>query len=91
VTVAMLLTCPNCGSRSVEEFAYGGEVRPPAPPQDSEPRAWFGYVYERVNRAGPQTEWWCHTSGCQLWFLAERDTTSNRVLRTGLPTDLHDA
>jgi len=26
---------------------------------------------------GRQIEWWYHRSGCQSWFLAERDTLNN--------------
>jgi len=26
---------------------------------------------------GRQIEWWFHRSGCQSWFLAERDTLNN--------------
>jgi sarcosine oxidase delta subunit len=26
---------------------------------------------------GRQIEWWHHRSGCQSWFLAERDTLNN--------------
>jgi sarcosine oxidase delta subunit len=34
------------------------------------------------NRQGEQQEWWYHRSGCGLWFLARRDTKTNRVLET---------
>ena len=40
------------------------------------------YVYFRRNVAGVQREWWQHRFGCELWFLAERDTRTNEVLRT---------
>src|SRR5205814_9391619 len=36
----------------------------------------------RRNVAGVQREWWNHRFGCRLWFLAERDTRTNEVLRT---------
>ena len=42
------------------------------------------YVYFRDNVAGVQREWWCHRAGCGVWFLAERDTRTNEVLRTEL-------
>ena len=38
------------------------------------------YVYFRRNVAGVQREWWYHRFGCELWFLAERDTRTNEVL-----------
>ena len=43
------------------------------------------YIYFRRNVAGVQREWWNHRFGCQIWFLAERDTRTNEVLRTELP------
>ena len=43
------------------------------------------YVYFRDNVAGVQREWWYHRTGCGLWFLAERDTRTNEVLRTEVP------
>ena len=43
------------------------------------------YVYFRRNVAGVQREWWQHRFGCELWFLAERDTRTNEVLRVELP------
>jgi heterotetrameric sarcosine oxidase delta subunit len=43
-------------------------------------------VYFRRNVAGVQREWWHHRFGCELWFLAERDTRTNEVLRVELPT-----
>jgi sarcosine oxidase subunit delta len=42
-------------------------------------------VYFRRNVAGVQREWWYHRFGCELWFLADRDTRTNEVLRTELP------
>ena len=44
------------------------------------------YVYFRRNVAGVQREWWQHRFGCELWFLAERDTRTNEVLKTELPS-----
>ena len=81
----LILTCPNCGARSVAEFRYGGEYnpRPPEPEQVSE-ETWVEYLYVSDNRMGRQTEWWYHSAGCGLWFLAERHTRTNRVERTFL-------
>ncbi len=78
------LSCPDCGPRDVNEFAYAGEVttRPRADPSQ---RELGSYVYFRRNVAGVQREWWYHRFGCEIWFLAERDTRTNEVLRTELP------
>ena len=79
--MSFLLSCPNCGHRRVEEYAYGGEfqLRPSA---EVSPAAWAHYLYGRRNAAGLQTEWWYHRFGCGRWFLAERDTLTNEVSRT---------
>ena len=79
----LLLECPNCGTRNVAEFRYGGEVNPrPKDPTRVADDDWASFLYLRNNVAGQQTEWWYHRAGCGLWFLAERDTVTNRVQRT---------
>jgi methylglutamate dehydrogenase subunit B len=82
--MSFLLPCPNCGPRDVNEFAYAGEVteRPLHAPSQ---RELASYVYFRRNVAGVQREWWYHRFGCELWFLAERDTRTNEVLNTEFP------
>jgi heterotetrameric sarcosine oxidase delta subunit len=84
--VSFLLTCPNCGAREVTDFGFGGEVSP-RPAARPSPRELNTYVYFRRNVAGVQREWWHHRSGCRAWFLAERDTRTNRVHWTALPAD----
>jgi sarcosine oxidase, subunit delta len=42
-------------------------------------------VYLRRNVAGVQREWWYHRFGCEIWFLAERDTRTNEVIRVEVP------
>ena len=81
----LLLSCPNCGSRNVSEFRSGGEVNPrPRDPAATTDAEWTDYLYMRPNRRGMQIEWWYHRAGCGLWFLAERNTETNQVLRTFL-------
>lgn len=82
--MSFLLQCPNCGLRDVNEFRFQGEVttRPTGRPSQRELSA---YVYFRENVAGVQREWWYHRLGCAQWFLAERDTRTNEVLRVELP------
>jgi sarcosine oxidase subunit delta len=83
--VTFLLPCPWCGPRDVYEFRYQGEVTT-RPRGDASLRELTDYVYFRDNVAGVQREWWYHRLGCGLWFLAERDTRTNEVLSTELPT-----
>jgi sarcosine oxidase subunit delta len=82
--VSFLLDCPHCGPRDVNEFRYQGEVtRRPGP--DPTLRELTDYVYFRDNVAGVQREWWYHRTGCGTWFVAERDTRTNEVLKTEIP------
>lgn len=80
--MSFLLACPNCGTRRVDEFRFGGEYRE-RPAGELTPAAWAAYLYERANVAGPQQEWWYHRHGCRRWFIATRDTTTNTVRQTG--------
>jgi heterotetrameric sarcosine oxidase delta subunit len=85
--MSFILSCPNCGPRAVDEYAYGGEVTVRATSVDDE-RALFHYLYFRDNTAGDQREWWFHSSGCREWFQAERNTTRNQVLQVARPGEL---
>jgi len=79
----LLLACPNCGPRNVNEFRFGGEYNPrPLNPVETDDPQWSDYLFMRPNRAGLQTEWWYHRHGCGLWFLAERDTRTSEIKRT---------
>lgn len=79
----VLLACPNCGLRNTQEFRFGGEYNPrPKTPLDTTDTAWTDFIFMRDNKAGVQREWWYHRAGCGLWFLAERHTKTNEVLKT---------
>jgi len=80
----MLVCCPNCGPREVEELRCAGETtkRPADPPTVRELNE---YAYFRRNTWGTQREWW-YCRVCEEWFLAERDTGSNLVEKTWLPS-----
>ncbi|MDX6521917.1 MAG: methylglutamate dehydrogenase subunit [Gaiellales bacterium] len=88
--MSFILSCPNCGPRAVDEYAYGGEVTVRATSIDDQ-RALFHYLYFRDNTAGDQREWWFHSSGCREWFQAERNTTRNQVLQVARPGELAGA
>ena len=52
------------------------------PDPDSAGReAWADYLFMRDNPAGLVREWWFHVP-TSFWFIAERDTTTDEVLRT---------
>ncbi|MGI9235106.1 MAG: sarcosine oxidase subunit delta [Woeseiaceae bacterium] len=82
-----ILVCPLNGPRNISEFTYGGEYHALPDPAQSDDRAWAEYVFFHDNKAGVVIEWWCHTASSH-WFLAERDTRTDKVLRTFPVTEL---
>ncbi len=77
------IECPNCGLRNSQEFRYGGEYNPrPAEPHEVSNQEWVDFVYMRDNKLGQVKEWWYHRFGCQIWFLVERHTYTNRIAGT---------
>lgn len=78
-----LLRCPVNGLRPVSEFHCAGEVRPMPDPDSCTDAEWSDYVFNRNGDPGVKQEWWLHVpSG--VWFIAERNTVSDQVLRTFL-------
>jgi heterotetrameric sarcosine oxidase delta subunit len=80
------ITCPYCGLRNSNEFAYIGEARP-RPEGAPEPPQWRAYLYTRRNPAGWTTESWFHRYGCRKLIVAERHTVTNEVRSTRLGED----
>jgi sarcosine oxidase, subunit delta len=78
-----LITCPINGVRPVSEFVCGGEVRPMPDPQTTDDATWADYVFNRNGAPGIKKEWWCHTPS-NTWFVVDRDTISDEILRTYL-------
>ena len=84
--MSLLVPCPNCGLREFTEFSYGGETNPrPEPGAPSEKLA--DYLFVRRNASGEQQEWWYHRGGCRSWFLAKRNTETNRFVDSYWPED----
>lgn len=78
-----LLTCPVNGTRPLSEFIFGGEYRE-APNQNTCTDAeWAAYVHNRHGAPGDKKEWWYH-SPSGTWFIAERNTLTDKVSRTYL-------
>ena len=75
------LHCPLNGLRNITEFTYGGEYHPQPNDQTTSSGMWAEYVFFHANKAGVVLEWWCHTSS-SFWFIAERHTFTDKVLRT---------
>lgn len=81
-----ILVCPVNGPRPVSEFICWGEHREMPEPAKASDAEWADYVFNRSGAPGVKREWWCHVpSG--IWFIAERDTLDDRVIRTLLLGD----
>ncbi|SLN57333.1 sarcosine oxidase subunit delta [Oceanibacterium hippocampi] len=76
-----LMHCPLNGPRNISEFQYGGVVKTMPDPVAGSDDAWRDYIVYEPNVAGPVLEWWCHLP-TSYWFIAERDTVSDRIIRT---------
>ena len=84
-----LMPCPLNGLRNLQEFVCGGEVvAEPAP--DAPAAEWAAYVHLHDNPAGVVREWWCHAP-TSYWFIAERDTRTDEILRTYPAAELFGA
>jgi heterotetrameric sarcosine oxidase delta subunit len=80
----MLIHCPHCGTRPLEEFAFLGDASPQRP-QTNDPSTieqWFDYVYLRHNPKGRFCEYVHHAGGCRTWLVVSRDTLTHEVFDT---------
>ena len=80
------LTCPINGPRPLQEFTFGGELRPMPDPNQSSNDEWADYVFNRNGAPGIQHEWWYHIAS-STWFIAERNTATDEFIRTYLWED----
>jgi sarcosine oxidase subunit delta len=82
-----IMNCPLNGPRNISEFVHGGEVREMPEPNTCSDHEWAQYVFYSDNLIEVVTEWWLHApSG--YWFIAERHTASDEVLRTYDPSEI---
>jgi sarcosine oxidase subunit delta len=82
-----LLTCPMNGPRNIDEFQSFGPLRTMPDPEGASDAEWARYLFQWENRKGVVVEWWRHVPS-NYFFLAERDTVSNEILRTFDPAEL---
>lgn len=75
-----IMHCPLNGPRNIQEFACGGPVKAMPGVEDSD-AAWADYVFLDDNPRGFVREWWCHLPS-SYWFIAERDTATDAILKT---------
>lgn len=76
-----IINCPLNGPRNASEFIWGGEVKDMPDPAGADAAVWADYVFLQENEAGVVREWWCHVPTA-FWFIAERDTRTDEILRT---------
>ena len=74
----MLIPCPHCGTRPVEEFTFLGDANVQRPTNLDDPN-WSSYVYERDNPRGKIDEFAHHSGGCRAWLVVSRDTKTHEV------------
>lgn len=77
----MLINCPHCGIRPVEEFTFNGDASIQRP-TSNDMEQWYGYTYLRDNPKGCFDEYAHHASGCRAWLVVTRDTQTHEVFNT---------
>ncbi len=82
-----LMRCPLNGERNISEFICGGEVRQSPDPATASAAEWADHLHLQSNPAGPAREWWFHVPTA-YWFIVERDTVTDEILRTYPPEEL---
>ncbi|NMD07636.1 MAG: sarcosine oxidase subunit delta [Phyllobacteriaceae bacterium] len=77
----MLITCPHCGQRPVEEFTFNGDAKPQRPTSNDPAtmEQWFDYVYLRDNPRGFMDEYTHHSGGCRAWLVVTRNTETHEI------------
>ena len=82
------MTCPLNGPRNIDEFIYGGAVKSMPDPVSGTDEDWADYLFMNDNRKGVVREWWFHVPS-SYWFIAERDTGTDEILRTYPPEEVY--
>jgi sarcosine oxidase subunit delta len=80
----LLIACPFCGERPEIEFRHAGEahVTRPEDPMAASDTAWTEFLYFRTNPKGEHAERWRHVHGCGRFFIARRDTVTDKIAAT---------
>ena len=85
-----IMNCPLNGPRNISEFVCGGEVQKMPDPAIGSDADWADYVFMHDNAAGVVTEWWLHVPTA-YWFIAERDTRTDEIVKTYPASELFEA
>ena len=81
------MNCPLNGSRNISEFICFGEVTDMPNPNELSDEQWADFMWMSNNTAGVVREWWCHTA-TSYWFIAERNTITDEILKTYPASDV---
>ncbi|WP_025820173.1 sarcosine oxidase subunit delta [Shewanella marina] len=82
-----IMLCPLNGARNINEFVYGGEVKAMPNHQTCSDKQWAEYVFYSDNTIKVVREWWFH-SASSYWFIAERNTASDEIIRSYDPSEI---
>lgn len=77
--MSIRITCPNCGTRPIEEYIYGEIPSVPDTITDADARN-VDRAFMHNNPEGPVIERWFHVYGCRRWLTLHRDTRNDKVL-----------
>lgn len=83
-----IMPCPLNGPRNIAEFHYGGVAGSAPDPAAATDREWAEYLFIEDNTRGVVREWWFHVPTA-YWFIAERNTATDEILRTYPPSEIY--
>ncbi len=82
----LLISCPFCGPRSEDEFAFGGDATLDTQKEDSSTELFADKLFLRANPKGWHKELWTHRYGCRRWLIIERHTVTHQIRSVSLAT-----
>jgi len=80
----MLLSCPWCGPRELEEFRFRCVATQARDATGRGTPSSYAAVYERTNAPDSSTEYWQHDRGCRAWLVVQRNPSTAQVLAVRL-------
>ena len=81
--MSLLIDCPNCGRRPIEEFVHGEVPSVPESIVNADARN-LDRAFMLSNPEGPVTERWFHVYGCRRWLTIQRDTRNDEIDEAGV-------
>jgi sarcosine oxidase subunit delta len=85
-----IMHCPLNGPRNISEFITAGAVGEMPDPRQTDDERWARYIWMADTKVGVVREWWCHVP-TSYWFIAERHTVTDEILRTYPASELYPA